>query len=201
MPEHGTTPTRLLCFDVGNVLVKLGPSTRSFGSAANASELDRLFRCYGLGGIESTVFFRELKRLSNWRRSLPELRECFIHQRILGLQPGVQQLFQELNAIGIPLALISNTNAAHWEYLVGFSLLNSCHFKLLSFEQGYAKPNEQIFRRLEVQSGFSGAHILFFDDIEENVIAAQNLGWRAVRIDPQSAVLDMRRFLRRHRVI
>ena len=29
-----------------------------------------------------------------------------------------------------------------------------------------------------------GREILFFDDTEENVIAAREVGWRAMRVDP-----------------
>jgi HAD superfamily hydrolase (TIGR01509 family) len=201
MHKHDVTPVRLLCFDVGNVLVKLGPSMRLRAPVVNQSELERLMSCYGIGDIESTGFFFELKRLLEWRRSLSELRAYFIHQRILGLQSGVRRLFDDLKGVGIPLALLSNTNPVHWEYLVRFPLLNDCEFKLLSFQQGCAKPSERIFLNLEQQSGCSGSQIIFFDDVEVNVSVAQTLGWRAVCIDPQSAVHEMRQFLRKNQIV
>lgn len=201
MPDSDEVSAGLLCFDIGNVLIKLGTSMRAVGPVANIEALEQLYCRYGVGELESAVFFRELLRLSDWRGSVSELRECFVHQRILGVQPGVQELFDELKALSIPLALLSNTNAAHWGYLAGFSLLKDCRYKLLSFEQECAKPDEEIFRRLEVQSGFSGAQILFFDDLERNVAVARRLGWRAVHIKPENAVLQMREFLCQQRVL
>lgn len=201
MHKHDITQVRLLCFDVGNVLVKLGPPTRLLAPVVKQSELERLISCYGVGGIESSEFFLELKRLLEWRRSLSELRAYFIHQRILGLQPGVQRMFEDLNCVGIPLALLSNTNPAHWEYLVRFPILNECQFKLLSFQQGCAKPSERIFRNLEQQTRCSGSQIVFFDDIELNVSVAQTLGWRAVCVDPQNSVQGIRQFLRKSEIV
>ncbi len=48
---------------------------------------------------------------------------------------------------------------------------------------GLVKPWPEIYRRFTRELGASPGEILFFDDREENVIAARAEGWRAERID------------------
>jgi FMN phosphatase YigB (HAD superfamily) len=67
---------------------------------------------------------------------------------------------------------------------------------------GFAKPDIRIYRAFESATGHSGADILFFDDLKDNVRAARSAGWRAERIDPDNeTVPQLRRWLRQHRVL
>ena len=45
------------------------------------------------------------------------------------------------------------------------------------------KPDREIFKVFERTTGFAGSGIVFFDDIEENVLAARDAGWRAEHTD------------------
>jgi FMN phosphatase YigB (HAD superfamily) len=45
------------------------------------------------------------------------------------------------------------------------------------------KPDQRIYRLAEAQLGVAGDAVVFFDDLEENVDAAQRVGWRAHQID------------------
>lgn len=42
---------------------------------------------------------------------------------------------------------------------------------------GLRKPADEIYKHVEKVTGFSGSQILFFDDIEENIVAARRNGW------------------------
>jgi putative hydrolase of the HAD superfamily len=192
---------KLVCFDIGNVLVRLGPSLRFLALPEGAGELQWLYHRYCVGEIDTTCFFDGIGRLYRWSRTREELEAWFIHTRLLGLQPGAEELLEELHSYAVPVGLLSNTNAAHWGYLKTFRSLQCCPFKVLSFQQQCAKPDARIFRRLEVSSGYSGGQILFFDDLEENVFAARALGWVAHRVDSETAIDDVRRLLRRHKIL
>ena len=47
----------------------------------------------------------------------------------------------------------------------------------------YAKPDPQIYRCFENETGFHAEEILFFDDRIENIISARECGWQTVNIN------------------
>lgn len=97
-----------------------------------------------------------------------------INQNVVDLLPILKNDFR--------LFLLSNTNALHHQY--GWKdYLFIHHFEklILSHEVGAVKPEEKIFRAVELASKLpSGEHILI-DDIAEYVEAAKNLGWDGVQ--------------------
>lgn len=48
-----------------------------------------------------------------------------------------------------------------------------------SADIGHQKPEPEFFAAVENRTGFDGCHLLFFDDQERNVLAAQERGWQA----------------------
>ena len=46
-----------------------------------------------------------------------------------------------------------------------------------------AKPGLDIYHAFVERTGHRAAGILFFDDLEENVVAARRAGWNAEQID------------------
>jgi putative hydrolase of the HAD superfamily len=55
------------------------------------------------------------------------------------------------------------------------------HFDAIHYSAdiGHAKPDAGFFATVENRTGFEGAHLLFFDDQERNVLAARERGWLA----------------------
>jgi len=122
--------------------------------------------------------------------------------------PGIAALIDDLHRAGVATACLSNTNETHWAKLVHrdgarelegeprypsvrrLGALHASHVLRLT------KPAPDIYRAFEAATGRSGAQILFFDDLEENVAAARKVGWRAECIDPAKLTeAQMRRHL------
>jgi HAD superfamily hydrolase (TIGR01509 family) len=100
----------------------------------------------------------------------------------LGPFPGVPELIADLHAAGVNTACLSNTNAEHWRVLTD---LNDPQGQALAPLQHHfashliraRKPDAAIYDYLERQTGFASGDIIFFDDMPENVAAAQQRGW------------------------
>jgi len=124
--------------------------------------------------------------------------------------PGWGVLIEELRERGLRTACLSNTVAGHWRRLVNIDesggagkardasvaeypsiLLLDEHYA--SHLLGVAKPSEAIFRAFERGVGLSGAEILFFDDLIENVEGARAVGWHAEQIDHTGSPADQAR--------
>lgn len=190
----------LICFDVGNVLVKLRCAVSTVDEPLR-EEYAHLTQLYGVGGLERQAFLGALKRLFGWQCDLSEVESWFVHQRIEKPQPGVEALLAQLHKKGVPIAVLSNTNASHWAYLKTFELFQGCLINVLSFEQQCAKPDARIYQRLEALSGFQGEQIIYFDDIEVNVQAAGCRGWITCLVNPVTAIDQIQECLRGHGVL
>ena len=90
------------------------------------------------------------------------------------------------------------TNPADPNYL---SLERLTH-RFASHLVGIRKPDAAIYEHVERSTGVAPSSILFFDDLEANVVAAQRRGWRAhqIRID-DDPVAQARAHLRAARVL
>ncbi|KAF3999897.1 HAD family hydrolase [Glaciimonas immobilis] len=182
----------LVCFDLGNVLVRLRPSMRSVVRREDQPQLAALLNQYCLGNISSPDFFAQLGLFFPLNTDPATLRQRFVKNRLLGLYKGASTLLCELHDQAVPVALLSNINEAHWDCLKSLRALNQCHYRLLSFRLRCQKPDDKIFRCLENISGYSGNQIIFFDDLMENIQAARRRGWCAWKVDPDTSIEGIR---------
>lgn len=80
------------------------------------------------------------------------------------------------------LYLLSNTNVIHQKYgYQHYEFLKMFDKLFLSYEVGFVKPEEEIYRAVEKFSGFSSQELIFIDDIKEYADAAIKLGWDAIQ--------------------
>ncbi len=54
---------------------------------------------------------------------------------------------------------------------------------VVSSHEGVAKPDPEIFRRLLERFALTAARTVFVDDSERNIVAARELGMRAIRFE------------------
>lgn len=93
--------------------------------------------------------------------------------------PAVDRLIARL-AADYPLALLSNTNAEHWRYLLArYPVLHHFDAKLASHELGLLKPNVAIYRRAAAVLGLPPSQCFFTDDVQANVDGARAAGMDA----------------------
>ncbi|HET9932453.1 MAG TPA: HAD-IA family hydrolase [Polyangiaceae bacterium] len=216
---------KLVCFDLGGVLVRI---CRSFGEACRAAGLDvrasiegrvaqriryEFSQRFNTGKLDELSWANELSGALDGLYTADELRR--VHRAwTLGEYEGAHELVHELDSIGVATACLSNTDQSHWTRLVhhdGTSALPGepeypsvlrLHHRHASHLFGFAKPNAEIYRAFEAATALRGPEILFFDDLPENVRGARDIGWRAERIDPYNeTVPQLRRWLRHHGVL
>lgn len=194
---------RMVCFDLGGVIIRhyrswkeacagLGVEFRDGvddpGLTARRRELTRL---YHVGRLSCEEFFPALTHATGGRYTEAEVRR--LHDGwIYAEYEGIDAVLRALVGVnGIETGILSNTNAAHWARLGrgerdGLPLfpaaltLNNRHASHLL---GLAKPDVEIYRAFETQTGARGDGVLFFDDLPENIEAARSVGWRAELID------------------
>jgi FMN phosphatase YigB (HAD superfamily) len=217
---------RLVCFDLGGVLVRI---CQSWAEAYRAAGLDvreepshpsigarrlELLDLHGTGRITIDEWAAGTSAALQGVYSADELKRAH-HALILEQHRGALELVAELHAAGAATACLSNTNHTHWMRLVhhdGDRALEGSpeypavvrlqrHFA--SHLLGLAKPDDEIYARFEELTGFGPSSILFFDDLEENVAAAQRRGWQAERVTAShlDAVAQMRQHLQRRGIL
>jgi FMN phosphatase YigB (HAD superfamily) len=213
---------RVVCFDLGGVLVRL---SRSWGDAcvrAGLPERDpewlaspawRAHRQlvgdrYQRGEIECSAYFAGLSQSSGGLYSAAEL-ESMHAAWTLDHYDGALALVRSLNALPhVETACLSNTNHAHWVRLAGidgrseYPAVQELQHQLASHLLGCAKPDPRIYELARAQfsraAPVTASDIYFFDDLEENVGAARGAGWSAFRVDPAGdTIAEMRSVLRR----
>jgi glucose-1-phosphatase len=203
-----TASERVVCFDLGGVLVRLVRNwaeacTRAGLPARNpewlAGEAFRTLRRplvdrYQAGLLDCNSYHAELSRALDGLYSAVELES--IHGAwTLEHYAGALELVRELNgAPGVTTACLSNTNHAHWLRLSGedgrgeYPAVAELRHRLASHQLGCLKPEARIFELAQAtfseRTPVAAADIFFFDDLGENVSAARAAGWSAFQVDP-----------------
>jgi FMN phosphatase YigB (HAD superfamily) len=218
------TVERIVCFDLGGVLVRTcntwteacraaglpcqeGPSDPEF-----EEKLRAVTALLDLGRISIDVWVHDVSLALEGAYSPREVR--LAHDAISQEEhAGALALVEALHDSRVETACLSNTNHSHWARLVnhdgvrpvaaapeypGVARLKQ-HFA--SHILGLAKPDAAIYAEFERRTGLHGHDILFFDDRVENVEGARRRDWRAHRIEPhRDPIAQVREFLRDHQV-
>jgi FMN phosphatase YigB (HAD superfamily) len=205
-PYPNRCAERLACFDLGGVLVRIA---MSFEEACQFAGFD--VRDIPIGEAVLAQRRRLALQLDVGSISLPQWADAMsqaldgaytpdqierVHYAITQEEhPGALALIDDLHAAGIATACLSNTNHEHWVRLVHrdgsrslegppeYPAVQRIRHRFASHLLQLAKPDAAIYERFERLTGVRGADILFFDDREENVVAARNRGWLAEWVD------------------
>jgi putative hydrolase of the HAD superfamily len=145
---------------------------------------------HGIGAIPSDEFFRQVSLAMAGAYTPAEVQR--VHDAwLLGEYPGVHALIADIHAAGLSTGVLSNTNHAHWVRLTPpdrggtgeFRAPGLVHHLHASHVMGLVKPHEAIYAAFERLTAAAPAEILFFDDLEENVLAARARGWQSEVVD------------------
>lgn len=205
---------QLVCFDLGRVLIRLcdgrEDAAREAGIELPALDPDGWARwqatleAYESGKLDTPRFFRQIATISGLS---DDEHDRLLAAWLRGPQDGAEALLDEINRAAIQSACLSNTNDHHWRLMTdpdgphGLPL-DLLDYRFASHRIGHCKPEPGIYRHVEQATGVAGESILFFDDMPENVEAAQRRGWQAVRVENvHDAVPELRRHLCDHGVL
>ena len=199
---------RVVCFDVGGVLIRITHHWQKAAECAGIRIGDAVpagavltdaphFETFQRGEISDDTY---LEGLAKYLGGIKREEALSIHNRIMmEPYPGVEQLVRSINDTGILTGCLSNTNGPHWHDMFHsgrFPANELLTVRLASHEVGLEKPDPRIFARFEDRCAVGGSEIAFFDDSPLNVEAASRLGWQSWIIDPNvSTVPQMEHFL------
>ena len=190
-------------FDLGNVLVHFDAmiACRNVARLIGSGEREVFEGLYGSGlevayemGKMDDESFAEAFRTSMGAKCetgdlLREMSAMF--------EPNLEILpvIGKLQDAGIPLGILSNTCAAHWNWIQSqkWEVASGWYRDaVLSFEVGAMKPDPEIYRVAAKLAGVEPSAIFFTDDREENVQAAREAGWRAeLFVDAERLMVDL----------
>lgn len=190
MAEQGPLPETLL-FDVGGVLVELGPHPlpAEYQIPIDACIESKVADKFERGKIDREAFARGIISEFGIDADAGALLE---HFRLWPTAPfpGVLDLLACLRNC-FSIAILSNTNELHWRrFEEEFGLLACCDRAFGSHLIGLMKPEAEIFSHVCEALDAAPEKILFFDDNEANVAAARAGGMQAELVRGFEGIID-----------
>lgn len=184
-----------VCFDIGGVLIKIrhrwqdlvgqiqGLSPRTQAPSPKLADFVPILDLES-GRCSPAQYLEQLS--SVFQVNVEQALE--LHMSILSNSfEGIAEVIDMLKKQGIYTACLSNTDEIHWKRLSDPKLYPAIALldkHVTSFQCKVLKPKKEIYEKFEHISGFRKAQILYFDDVEANILGAREQGWRAKRIDP-----------------
>ena len=100
-------------------------------------------------------------------------------ETIPGPVPGTLSLIEELASRNIPLFGITNFGSEFWgQFCPTMPIFDHFGDIVVSGDEKLAKPDLAIFELAARRFGYDPSAMLFIDDNEANIFAAQKLGWQ-----------------------
>lgn len=182
-----------IVFDLGGVLVEVD-YRRALAAWAAAADVpvdslaarfagrDEAYCAHERGELDDRGYFAHLRKLLGLALDDDEVLagwNAIIGEPLAGIEPLVRQLAGEF-----PLYVFSNTNPAHIAHFSPRHRRLLSHFRkvITSCEIGARKPEPEAFLRLAKIIGAKPEQLLFFDDLEENVLGARRAGLSAFQV-------------------
>ena len=178
------TERSVLLFDIGTVLVDVATpdhierfylSHMPAGRFRDMRSDPQLLAEFQLGKISAGEFADAFVSKSKLKISSSDFLNEF-ESWTKRLYPGAADLLNSLRP-RYRLAALSNSNEVHWRRnndVIGVAALFERAFS--SHEIGLSKPDPKAYEYALSELGVPAGETIFFDDVEENVAAARDLG-------------------------
>ena len=189
-------------FDLGNTLIKLDyervlENICRDASIARDELVDLLERPGGyrdleMGAIGFGEFYEFICTHAGYRESLRQFRDVWT-DFFDGPLPGAETMLERVRE-KYRVAFLSNSNEVHAEVIPHrfATLFRKDDRFIFSYRFKVAKPDPEIFRRALEIIGALPQHVVFVDDLLENVLAARTVGLRAFKfVDAGSLTAEL----------
>lgn len=190
MPPPRTT--KALLFDLGGVLIEID-FARALHAWAPFSQLsdaglratfrqDEHYERHERGQIGSEAYFRHLIQTLQLNADVAEVERGW--NSIFVREIVETRTMLEVARRQIPCFSFTNTNASHmatWTQLFP-EVLGVFDNVFASYQLGLRKPEREAFARISELTAISPEHIVFFDDLQENVDGAVAAGLQGILV-------------------
>lgn len=189
-------PIKVVLFDLGGVIVRLGdtifpPHWLQQSTPFSLAEwlASPTSKAFETGSISAREFAHGLKKDLALRQSAEEIIQHFTAWP-QGLFPGSTKMLSSLKQ-SYTLAALSNINELHVPRMLEEFRLHEFFDELFfSNELGLAKPDSKIYLKAIELLGVAAEEVVFFDDVENNVNAALEVGLNAHQVFGPDLVLS-----------
>ncbi|HEU0075466.1 MAG TPA: HAD-IA family hydrolase [Dehalococcoidia bacterium] len=181
------SPTHLLLFDLGHVLVEvtgarditpyLKAPLRWDGTDWPAMEA---WEAFEKGLLTAQEFSERFVEQANLSLDAPAFLANFTGWT-RGLLPGAKETLDALRP-RFRLAALSNSNEVHWRRNAELGVPQLFERSFTSHEIGVRKPAREIYEHVLTEMEVVAADVTFFDDQQPNVDAAKQAGMNAHRV-------------------
>ena len=178
----------LIIFDLGRVLVdfdfkkairRLKPhSPKTEAEIRHFFSVTPLWDAFERGTLNPREFFKALQtdlalKDLTWDMFVPMWNDIF------QAMPDSVEIVARLKG-RYRLAIISNVNQLHWEYVVEKNpFIQWFEIPIASYAVGHRKPEAEIYRLALRQADVAAERAVFIDDVEAHIHAATALGIRS----------------------
>jgi glucose-1-phosphatase len=189
-------------FDLGNTLIKLAyervlenicrDATATRDDLVTLLERPGGYRDLEAGAVGFNEFYDFLCANAGYRGSHQQLREVW-KDFFDGTISGAEDLLERVRS-RYRVAFLSNSNEIHADVIPRqfASLFEKDDRFIFSHRFRVAKPDPEIFRRALEVVGALPHHVVFVDDLIENVLAARTLGMHAYQfVDAESLTKEL----------
>jgi putative hydrolase of the HAD superfamily len=189
-------------FDYGNVLSQSQPAAdvQALANILNVpiprfAEIYWQFRVpYDAAALDPIAYWNTVARAAS-RTLTPDQISALIEIDSRSWShpaPVTPQWARDLRAAGLRTAILSNMPAPVRDYILRCAWLPAFDVRVFSCEAGLCKPEPEIYRNCLSELGVQPSEVLFIDDREPNVRAAEALGLHAVLFtDPAGAAREI----------
>ncbi len=188
-----------LLFDIGGVLVHLdGMPFNSKWLGPHATNHD-VWRCWNesdavrdleSGRISEDEFVASFIQRTNLNVSADKFHHHFLHWPRVVFD-DVHNALEELSHT-YRLAALSNSSALHWPRLMDeLRLAEFIPDCISSHQLGVMKPHPDTFHTVLEKLEIEASEVLFLDDLQANVDAAQSLGLQAIHVTGGQGVVPV----------
>lgn len=175
---------KTIIFDWGGVLIKHPVEDlfeyTSINLGADKEQIENVFSRYAgrleRGQISLSDFAKSASNSLGLEESFPENLWGDALRAVIRPIEGMLELVASVKQAGYSTGFLSNTEKPAKKLYEELGYSGYFDFAVLSCDEGYAKPEPEIYKIAIERAGNEASEIIFIDDKEENIAAANAAG-------------------------